>query len=327
MSYIYKKMLITNNNPNRKVQKIKALIFHYTGNSNKGANAEANRNFFQNHPNAQASSNFIVDDKTVVEAIPIGYVSYHAGGSSYTNLAKNNFMLNNKVKPNDFAIGYEICNNSDGNWDKAVSNTIELAAKNIIEHKLDNVMLIRHYDVTNKICPKPMVDSTTAWENFKQRILNRVSELKGNTVKPPTIETPNNTYKKATVTAKTGLNMRSGAGTSYQVKRTIPEKAVVKVFSISNNWAEVEYENIKGYCSSEYLKIESTTSDSNSTVKYGIVKVNSSLNVREKASSTSKVIGTLKNGEKIKLANKVGSWWSIYYGTNGGFVHADYISI
>lgn len=58
--------------------------------------------------------------------------------------------------------------------------------------------------------------------------------------------------------------------------------------------------------------------------KYGIVTA-SVLNVRSGAGTTHGVIGQLKKNTKIRLDTKVGSWWSIYFGNNGGFVHGDYI--
>ena len=58
---------------------------------------------------------------------------------------------------------------------------------------------------------------------------------------------------------------------------------------------------------------------------YGIVTA-SVLNVRDKASLDGNIIGTLKKGDKVKLAVKIGNWWNIYYGEHGGFVAAQYIN-
>lgn len=58
---------------------------------------------------------------------------------------------------------------------------------------------------------------------------------------------------------------------------------------------------------------------------YGIITGNV-VNVRKGASLSSDIIGTVKKGERVKLANKVGKFWSTYWGPNGGFIHADYIS-
>lgn len=60
--------------------------------------------------------------------------------------------------------------------------------------------------------------------------------------------------------------------------------------------------------------------------EYGVVTT-SELNVRSGAGTGYKIIGTVRNGDKVKLANKVGQWWCLYYGTSGGFVHGDYIQV
>lgn len=56
----------------------------------------------------------------------------------------------------------------------------------------------------------------------------------------------------------------------------------------------------------------------------GIVTA-SVLNVRSGAGTGYKVIGQLKKGDKVKIAKKVGNFYSIYFGSNGGYVSADYI--
>ena len=60
--------------------------------------------------------------------------------------------------------------------------------------------------------------------------------------------------------------------------------------------------------------------------KYGIVTA-SVLNVRTKATVNSSILGTLNKNEKVKIDNKVGNWYSIFYGNHGGFVSADYIKL
>jgi len=56
----------------------------------------------------------------------------------------------------------------------------------------------------------------------------------------------------------------------------------------------------------------------------GIVTA-SVLNVRSGASTGHKVIGQLKKGDKVKIAVKIGNFYSIYFGMHGGYVSVDYI--
>lgn len=60
------------------------------------------------------------------------------------------------------------------------------------------------------------------------------------------------------------------------------------------------------------------------TPKTGTV-IASTLNIREGAGTGSKIIGQLKKGDKVKIAKKVGSWYSIYHGDHGGYVSAEFI--
>ncbi|MGV8980886.1 SH3 domain-containing protein [Clostridium sp.] len=49
------------------------------------------------------------------------------------------------------------------------------------------------------------------------------------------------------------------------------------------------------------------------------------LNVRGGAGKGYGVIVQLKKGNKVKIAVKVGNFYSIYFGMHGGYVSVDYI--
>ncbi|WP_454055641.1 N-acetylmuramoyl-L-alanine amidase [Clostridium sp. Marseille-Q7071] len=61
--------------------------------------------------------------------------------------------------------------------------------------------------------------------------------------------------------------------------------------------------------------------------KTGIVTAKDGLNVREGKSTSSKILGGLQHGEKVRLYRKENDWIHIYYGSHGGYVHGDYIDI
>lgn len=67
--------------------------------------------------------------------------------------------------------------------------------------------------------------------------------------------------KTATVnTNSTSLNVRSGAGTNYSVKDSVPKGDIVIILSSSNGWSKILYDGTKtGYVSSQYLKTNSTS--------------------------------------------------------------------
>lgn len=68
------------------------------------------------------------------------------------------------------------------------------------------------------------------------------------------------------------------------------------------------------------------TSKSTQTTKQGIVvNVNSTLRVRKSASTSSEALGYLKNGSKVEIVSKSGSWYKIKYNKGYGYVYKDYI--
>jgi len=168
----YKDMWITNNRPNRAID-LKGIVIHWTANTDKGANAIANRNYFQNHPNIQASAHYIVDDNYIVRCIPEIEVAWHAGGTNYTNLAKTKF----NSKPNNYLIGIEMCVNSDGNWDKTYQNTVILVADILKRHDLSVYNIYRHHDITGKDCPRMMTKFVSGGEEYFQQFKNDVSNI------------------------------------------------------------------------------------------------------------------------------------------------------
>lgn len=78
-----------------------------------------------------------------------------------------------------------------------------------------------------------------------QEVQNKVNDILG-TSKPATAPS-NPTYK---VTAKSGLNVRSGPGTNHNKLRVLSYGATVKVKSVNNGWAELED---GGFVASNYI--------------------------------------------------------------------------
>ncbi len=59
--------------------------------------------------------------------------------------------------------------------------------------------------------------------------------------------------------------------------------------------------------------------------KTGTINTPSGVNVREKKSTSAKILGALPNGAKVQLYRKEGDWIHIYYPPHGGYVYAKYI--
>ena len=145
-------------NRTARTEKPKYIVIHMTGNPNRGANAEAHFKYW-NSAKVGQSADFVVDDK---EALQINdynkYYTWHCGDG------KGKYGITNSN-----SIGIEICINSDGDFNKAVSNAVELVRKLKAETGITNV--VRHYDASRKTCPAQFAANNWAeWYKFLERV-------------------------------------------------------------------------------------------------------------------------------------------------------------
>ncbi|APQ71546.1 N-acetylmuramoyl-L-alanine amidase [Clostridium botulinum] len=72
-----------------------------------------------------------------------------------------------------------------------------------------------------------------------------------------------------------------------------------------------------------------STSNNNSWInldgKTSTINTPSGVFIREKKSTSSRILGALPNGSKVQLYRKEGDWMHIYYPPHGGYVYAKYI--
>ncbi len=81
---------------------------------------------------------------------------------------------------------------------------------------------------------------------------------------------PDSTKTATVKTKSTSLNVRSGAGTSYAIKDTLPKGEIVIILSSTNGWSRILYNGTKtGYVNNTYLNI-STTSTNYSKVSLSV---------------------------------------------------------
>ena len=72
-------------------------------------------------------------------------------------------------------------NANDKDWyfdDRVVENTIWLCVQLMKKYKIPIENVIRHWDVTGKICPKYYVEHPEAWEDFRSAL--RAARAAGN---------------------------------------------------------------------------------------------------------------------------------------------------
>ncbi|EHA1004692.1 SH3 domain-containing protein [Clostridium perfringens] len=155
---------------------------------------------------------------------------------------------------------------------------------------------------------------------------------------PEKPSTPENTEKTGVVNVSSSLNVREGASTSSKVIGSLSGNTKVTIVGEEGAFYKIEYKGSRGYVAKEYVKDVTESNNSNqgtqtpekpstpeTTKKTGIVNVSSSLNVREGASTSSKVIGSLSGNTKVTIVGEEGAFYKIEYKGSHGYVAKEYI--
>ncbi|WP_409017997.1 N-acetylmuramoyl-L-alanine amidase [Bacillus velezensis] len=129
------------------------ITVHNTANTAKGASAAMHARYEKN-PETPTSWHFTVDDKEIYQHLPLNENGWHAGdGNSGTGNRKS--------------IGIEICENSDGDFEKAVVNAQWLIKKLMKEQGISLANVVPHQHWSGKYCPRKLLDR---WDSFKAGI-------------------------------------------------------------------------------------------------------------------------------------------------------------
>ena len=140
-------------NPSRtgeQLDGINDIVVHYVG--NPGTTARQNWSYY-NKEDSCVCSHFVVGlDGEVIQCLPL-----------YEKSEASNHR-------NHDTISIEVCHpGEDGKFTEASYDAlVKLVQWLMDEFNLSSDHVIRHYDVTGKICPKYFVDHEDAWEQFKK---------------------------------------------------------------------------------------------------------------------------------------------------------------
>ena len=155
---------------------------------------------------------------------------------------------------------------------------------------------------------------------------------------PEKPSTPESTEKTGIVNVSSSLNVREGASTSSKVIGSLSGNTKVTIVGEEGAFYKIEYKGSHGYVAKEYIKDVTESNNSNqgtqipekpstpeTTKKTGIVNVSSSLNVREGASTSSKVIGSLSGNSKVTIVGEEGAFYKIEFKGSHGYVAKEYV--
>ena len=306
------------NRPGTKCNVRKGIVIHYTGNTSRGATALANRNYF-NNTNTYASTHFLVDDKQIIQAIPLNEVAWSVGAKSYTSIGKK--LFHNGLQPNYTTVSIEMCVNGDSTYNEVVENTVWLVVYLLKQFNLTINDIYRHYDITGKSCPLFYLKQSD-WNNFLSKVKDALGDVKRNEA----IKLDKAIIK--TIKTIQTLNIRKGPSGEYDVIKTVPIGTELQVYenlkgwyNVGNGWVNGDSKYSKEIASSNEDHMSTTSPLVNLVSSKGRVKVNSSLNIRQQPNTTSKIVGLYTNNTEITLLEEKGNW----YRTDKGWVFGDYV--
>ena len=139
--------------PGIPLEQINGIVIHYT--ANPGSTAQNNRDYFEglkDSHEAKVSSHFVVGiEGEIVQCIPSSEIAYASNSR------------------NSDTLSIECCHPDEtGKFtDATYTSLVRLTGWLCYRFNLTSEDVIRHYDVTGKICPKYYVDHPEAWEQFK----------------------------------------------------------------------------------------------------------------------------------------------------------------
>ena len=153
--------------PQIALEKVNGIVVHYV--ANPCSTALENRNYFEGlkdqtgSKTTSVSSHFVIGlEGEVVQCVPLNQVAY----------ASNN--------RNSDTISIECCHpDTTGKfYDSTYKTLVNLCAYLCVEFDLKPEDVIRHYDVTGKICPKYFGDYPEEWDAFHKDVKNAIKILK-----------------------------------------------------------------------------------------------------------------------------------------------------
>ena len=162
------------------VSRIKYIVIHYVG---ALGGAEDNCRYYGGG-NRNASAHYFVGfNGEVWQCVEDANIAWHCGASSYKHAECRNAN----------SIGIEMCvrkkntksmGATDKDWyfeDATVEAAAELTRYLMNKYGVPASHVIRHYDVTGKICPNPYVYNTSAhtWDEFKRKISGQAETPQG----------------------------------------------------------------------------------------------------------------------------------------------------
>jgi len=247
MYTIIQKLLTPNrySRPQTPLVQVTKIALHYVGDA--GASALAIRNYFED---LKVGKTQVIKGNTVYKFASSHYV-IGLQGEAIQCIPENEWSYCTNAA-NKYTISIEVCHSEwDGKYTEATYNTmIELCADLCKKYGLNPLEdLIRHYDITKKICPRWFVDYPDEWIRFKQRVLNKINKVQdeGDEMIMDKVF-----IQKKKVTA-TLLNVREKPDAKSKDVGDLFKDQIIEVSGQIGKWYRIPFDGKDAYISGDFV--------------------------------------------------------------------------
>lgn len=165
---MYKKLAkaISYDRKRRKRKNVYYIVIHYT--ANKKDTAKNNADYFAHRNKREAGAHFFVDKLgNIAKSVTLDRVAWSVGGSKYSNCKETGGGSYYCKCTNYNSVSIELCDcTATEPYSKAQALAVKKLIKYIRRYCHNAKTVIRHFDVTGKSCPEPMVNEKV-WKKFK----------------------------------------------------------------------------------------------------------------------------------------------------------------
>lgn len=141
---------------------------------------------------------------------------------------------------------------------------------------------------------------------------------------------PTDITRWALVSCSGSLNLRTDASLSASVAATIPNGSALCVFTTSGSWAQVQYGARVGWVSTDFLAWRDSypgkVSVSQTAATVRISSGSGTVNLRETASTSARVLAALPHGSGVTVLANDGSWCYVSVGGMQGYIMTKFLS-
>lgn len=263
-----------------------------------------------NESEAIQQADFVIG---LIKALPISYPVFI--DSEYSNANHNGRAdsLSKDVRTKNIiafcerikSCGYQAGVYASDSWFKSMVDFGKLKEYEIwCARYSDSAPTIPKYDIWQ--CGSQIVPGSSSAVD-----INKVYKKYSNNTKTPS-SPEDNSYCYCRVNVKTSLNVRNKPSLSGKVIGHLTGGLAINVTTLDNGWCKISSD--EQWCSYKYI----------APTKGTVVNCNL-LNFRSESNTSSKILKTLKCGEKLNILSKTGNWYYAEKDGIAGYVSCSYI--